>query len=122
MALTVNHPLLREQTLQSHSPSIGASPIASRIRVPFRSRVIKVFAVTGGIITTADATVTVAVNGTTDTTAAFTILVTGAAAGQLFSAEPTSMRVQEDDILSFTPAGASAASIPATFGAVFRAN
>lgn len=121
MALTINHPTLKEQTVHGHSPSIGASPIGAVMRAPFRGKVIKLFAVTGGAITTADATVTASVNGTTNTTGAFTITVTGAAAGQLFSSEPIGMDVQEDDVIRLLPAGASGASIPATFGAVIRA-
>ena len=76
---------------------------------------------TGGTITTADCTVTVAVNGTTIGT--FTITVAGAAAGQLFSGAPSTFAnqaVNEDDVVSFTPSGASGASVPASFFAVVQ--
>lgn len=120
MALTLTHPTLKEQTVSAHSASIGASPVAAQARAPYRGRIVKVFAVTAGAITTADATVTVAVAGTTQASAAFTITVTGAAAGQVFSATGLNIACNEDDAISFTPAGASGATIPATFGAVIQ--
>lgn len=120
MALTVNHPTLKEVSQHGHSASIGASPVAAYVRAPFRGRIVKVFAVTAGTITTADATVTVAVAGTTQASAAFTITVSGAAAGQVFTASGLNIPCQEDDAISFTPAGASGAAVPATFGAVIQ--
>lgn len=122
MALPTPHPTLREVRPHCHSASIGGTPAAAYTSAPFRGRIVKFGGVTGGTITTADATVTVAVNGTTIGT--FTITVSGAAAGQLFSGSPTTnalMAVSEDDVISFTPASASGSSIPGTFFAVIQA-
>lgn len=122
MALPVNHSL-REEQIECHSASIGTTPAAAYVRTPFRGSVLKFGGVTGGTITTANATVTVAVNGTTIGT--FVITVAGAAAGQNFSSAPTTYalsQVNEDDVISFTPAGASsAAAVPGMFYAVVQA-
>jgi hypothetical protein len=120
MPLPNNHPL-DEVRPHCHSASIGTTPAAAYTSAPFRGTILKFGGVTGGVITTANATVTVAVNGTTIGT--FTILVAGAAAGQLFTGSPTTTAlsyVSEDDVISFTPAGASGASIPGTFFAVIQ--
>lgn len=119
MALPTSYPL-NEARLNCHSASIGATPASAYMAAPYRSRIAKFGGVTGGVITTADATVTVKVNGTTIGT--FTITVSGAAAGQVFTGAPTTFvlsQVNEDDVISFTPASASGAAIPGTFFAVF---
>ena len=121
MTLTVNHPTLKEVSVGCHSSSIGASPAAAYCRAPFRGKIVKLIGVTGGTITTADCTVSTAIAGTAITNGNFTITVSGAAAGQVFSSSPSGANlVNEDDIISFTPSGASAASIPATFYAVIQ--
>lgn len=103
------------------SPSIGASPVTVYMRVPFRSRILKFTGILGGTITTADGTITVAVNGVTVGT--FTVTQSGSAAGQLFSGATTTTilsYVNEDDVISFTPSGASGSSIPMYFSAALR--
>jgi hypothetical protein len=121
MALTVNHPTLKEVSVHCHSASIGGTPAAAYARAPFRGKIVKVGGVTGGAITTADCAVAVAINGTAVTGGAFTITLSGAAAGQLFSAVPTAAYlVNEDDVISFTPSGASGSAIPGTFFAVIQ--
>lgn len=118
MALPNNH-RFDERQVNCHSASIGASAAAAYVRAPCRGYVTKVGGVTGGVITTADATVATAINGTAITGGSITITVAGAAAGQHFSATPTAANfVNEDDVVSFTPSGASGASIPGTFYAV----
>jgi hypothetical protein len=120
MALPELHPV-NEVTVQAFSRSIGASPEAAYVRVPFRGRVLKVGCVTQGAITTADAAIATAINGTAISGGAITVTVAGAAAGQLFSALPTAARdVNEDDVISFTPSGASGANIGAQMFAVIR--
>lgn len=121
MALPINH-VLYTQHLTAYSPSAGASPVAAYIRVPFRGAIRKFTGVLGGAITIADGTITVAVNGTTVGT--FTVTQAGSAAGQLFSGAPTTNAlslVNEDDVISLTPSGASGASIPMHFSVAVRA-
>jgi hypothetical protein len=121
MALPNNHPTLRETQVGCHSASIGASPAAAYARAPFRGKIVKLIGVTGGAITTADCAVATAINGTAITGGGFTITVAGAAAGQAFSAIPSGGNfVNEDDVISFTPSGASGATVPATFVAVIQ--
>ncbi len=120
MALPANHPL-REHVVHAFSRSIGASPEAAYIRAPFRGRILKVGCITQGTITTADATIATAINGTAITGGSITVTVSGAAAGQHFSATPTATRdVVEDDVVSFTPSGASGSNIGGQMYAVFE--
>ena len=116
MALTVNHPLLKETRVQTQTTSIGGTPLACYAGIPIRGRISKIQAVDQGAITTADCTMTVAVNGTTNTALAFTIALTGAAAGRVTAATPTSaVYVSEDDYITLTPSGASGSSIGCVF-------
>lgn len=119
MALTVNHPLLKEARVSVATTSIGATPVACYVGIPIRGRISKISAVDQGAITTTDCTVTVALNGVTNTALGFTIPVAGAAAGRNTSATPTSaVYVSEDDVLTFTSSGSAGASI----GSVFTVN
>jgi hypothetical protein len=121
MALPRNVPL-DEHTVYCHSPSVGGSPIAAVTRAPFRGKIVKVGSVLGGAITSADCTVTVAINGTTVTGGTLTIANTSSAVGDLDVAYPTAANnVNEDDVIKFTPASASGSNIPATFFAVIQA-
>lgn len=121
MSLPVNHPL-NEVTVTCHSASVGGTPIAAYCRAPFRGKIVKTFSVLGGTLTTADAAVAVAVNGSAVTNGGLTISYSGSAAGDFDSAVPTAANtVNEDDVISFTPSGASGSNIPAQFGAVIRA-
>jgi hypothetical protein len=105
----------------SYSGSIGASPVATYIRVPFRSQIMLVDAVTHGTITSADCSVAVALNGTAISGGPFTIPVSGAAAGQVASMIPSSpVYANVDDVISFTPSGASGSNIAATFSAAIK--
>ncbi len=121
MPLPNNHPTLKETQVACYSPSIGASPAVAYARAPFRGRIVKFGGVTGGAIATSDCTVTVGINGGSIGT--FTVTAAGAAAGQLFSGAPSSFAAQavnEDDVISFTPSGASGASVPGNFFAVLQ--
>jgi hypothetical protein len=120
MPLPDNHPLSEVQ-VSCHSASIGASAAAAFARAPFRGRIVRLAAVTGGIITSADSVIATAINGTAITGGEITILVSGAAAGQEFSVEPkAAFNVIEGDVGSCTPAGASGSSIPGSFVATIR--
>jgi hypothetical protein len=111
-----------EQRVETFSGSIGASPVAAQARVPWRGQVTKVGCVTAGAITVANASVQVAINGTNLVGAVITVLQSGAAAGQHFSATGSwsGGQVKEDDVITFTPSGASGANIPAHFYACVK--
>src|SRR5262245_49489110 len=49
---------LNTADLTAYTPSCGASPVASYVRVPFRCRLLKIAGILGGAITTADGTIT----------------------------------------------------------------
>lgn len=115
------HHTLNTIELTAYSPSCGASAVAAYLRAPFRSTVKKFTGILGGAIAMADCIVTVAVNGTTIGT--FTVPQSGSAAGQLFAGSPTTLalsQVNEDDVISFTPSGASGAAVPMQFSVTFR--
>jgi hypothetical protein len=106
--------------LTAYTPSCGAAPVPAYIRAPFRSRLLKATGILGGAITTANATITVTVNGTS--VATLTVPQSGSAAGQLFSVTvPSPTYLNEDDVIALTPSGASGASIPMYFSVVVRA-
>jgi len=75
---------LNTADLTAYTPSCGASPVAAYVRAPFRCRLLKVTGILGGVITTADGTVTVTVNAAP--VASFAVAQAGSAAGQFFSA------------------------------------
>jgi hypothetical protein len=66
--------------LSAHSPSIGASPVAAYLRVPFRCSIEKLTAVANGSIITADCSIAVALNGAAISGSPFTLPVAGAGA------------------------------------------
>lgn len=120
MALPSNH-RFRDTTSGANCTSIGGTPVAVYIRVPYRGAITKVGCVAQGAITTADATMAFALNGSANTAGNFTLPVAGAAAGQIATAIPTAqIYVQEDDVVTFTPSGASGTTIPAHFFIVVR--
>lgn len=122
MALPLNRPF-NEVRSEVQSTSIGATPVACYTDAPCRGIITKLSLVAQGVITTADCAIAVAINGTTNTALAFTLPVAGAAAGQIVTAIPTSpVYVSEDDVIRFTPSGASGASIGGKFSVYVRAN
>jgi hypothetical protein len=95
--------------------SVGTTPQAIYIRIPFRCTAVKLTSVLGGVITVANASCAVAVNGGSALWT-HTIVQSGSAAGQLDSSTPSSVQYfNEDDIVSITPSGATGTSIPAFF-------
>ena len=106
--------------LTAYTPSCGTAPVPAYVRAPFRSRLLKATGILGGAITTANATITITVNGTSVGT--FTVTQSGSAAGQLFSLVlPSPTYLNEDDVVALTPSGASGASIPMFFSVAVRA-
>ncbi len=115
MALPTNH-VFSEERVTVQTTSIGGTPVACYVGAPIRGRITKLSLVAQGAITTADCAIAVAINGTTSSACAFTLPVASAAAGQIVSAVPTSpVYVNEDDVIRFTPSGASGASIGGSF-------
>ncbi len=115
MPIQENRPL-SEVYLNCQTTSVGATPVAARAVSPVRGRVIKIYSVLGGAITTADATVTGSIGGTAITGGALTITASGSAAGDVDVAVPTGANfVNEGEEIRLTPAGASGASIPCFF-------
>ena len=111
---------LNTTDLTAYTPSCGTSPVPAFMRAPFRSRLLKATGILGGAITTANATVTITVNGTS--VASFTVAQSGSAAGQLFSVTvPSPTYLNEDDVIALTPSGASGTSIPMHFSITVRA-
>lgn len=131
MALTVNHPTLKEQTVYCHTQSFGTTPIAACTRAPFRGKIVKVghvvdAAFTGTLTTTpsiiaAPADAVAPGSGTAITGGAIVSASTNSAAGTSNSAVPTGANfVNEDDIIIFNCTGATATAGPATFYAVIQ--
>ncbi len=121
MALPVNHPF-NEERVHAYTTSIGGTPVACYTGVPVRGVITKWTLVAQGAITTADAAIAVAINGTTSTPLAGTLPVASAAAGQILTVTPTTaVYVNEDDVIRFTPSGASGASIAGLFTITVRA-
>lgn len=121
MSLPNNHPL-NERTISCFTTSVGGTPIAAHVPAPFRGKLIKVESILGGAITSADATIAVAIGGNAVTGGAITITQSGSAVGDYDSAIPSGANeVNEGDVVSFTPSSASGANIPCHFFATFRA-
>jgi hypothetical protein len=118
MALPELHPV-NEAIIFAHSGQIGAAPAAAYARVPFRGKILKVGVVQSGAVT-GTGTVATAVNG--NAIPGSSLSVTGGAAGTLFTAVPTAANdVNEDDIISFTPSGATGSATGAFFAVIRRA-
>ena len=120
MAVPELHPLT-EAYPTCHTASVAASPIAAHLRAPFRGKILKTWSILGGAITVADAAIATAINGTAITGGDLVIANASSAAGDFDSAVPTGANnVNEDDIISFTPSGATGTAIPCQFGCVIR--
>ena len=118
MALPEPHPLSEVQVM-AFTSSLGATPVATYVRAPFRGKVLKVGVVQSGAVT-GTSTVTTAINGTAITGGA--VAVTAGAAGSHFSATPAALNdVNEDDVISFTPAGATGAATGHCYAVIRRA-
>jgi hypothetical protein len=120
MALPENHPL-SEFPCFCHTASCAATPIAAHVVAPFKGDIVKLWTALGGAITVADCTVTPAINGTAITGGAITIATASSAAGDIDFAVPTALfSVNEGDVITFTPAGATGTNIPLNCCAVIR--
>jgi hypothetical protein len=119
MTLPVNEPN-NEAVVSCKTASVGTSPAAAYAVAPVKGRIVRTFAVLEGTITTAAAAIAVAVNGGANI-GALSVPVGGA--GTAASDAPSAgvaKDVQEGDVISFTPSGATGTGIAATFHAVIR--
>lgn len=122
MALPGVH-TLNTVDLTAYTPSCAASPVAAYFRCNMRGTIKKMTGILGGAITVADATITVTNVTQSTTVGTFALTQSGSAAGLLFSGAPASSavaQVNEDDILAYTPSGATGTNIPAHFSLVIR--
>ena len=121
MALTVNSPLLRQQVVYCHSQSIGATPVAASVTIPFRGTVVEVGCVPSGTVTSTTS-ISYNVNGNLMTGSPMSLVSTGAGIGIAVSAAPSGNNaVNQGDYLVFTPGSGAGAAVPAMFYAVVRA-
>jgi len=115
MALTNNFPLTVVE-VTAYSSSLGGTPIVAYAHAPCRGKILEVGVIQNGAVT-GTSTVTTAINGTAITGGA--VSVTGGSAGSLFTASPTAANlVAEDDVISFTPAGATGTVTGACFARI----
>ena len=121
MALTVNHPLLKEQTFQTYYADVSSAG-SGFVYVPFRGKIVKLGSVLHAAITGADAGVITYINSTAITGGSWEITQVGSAIGDVDSVVPTAAnRVVEGDVIKFTADGDSSTTAPATFFAVIQA-
>src|SRR5262245_5282992 len=119
MPLPTNHPL-REYQVQAYSSSLGSSPLAAFVRVPRKGRIVAVGCAQSGAVT-GTAAVALAINGGAAIPSG-ALSVSGGGAGSGFRADLNSTDaadVNEDDVISFTPSGATGA-VTGAFWAVIR--
>jgi hypothetical protein len=118
MALTELHPV-NELQVMAFTSSLGTTPVATYVRAPFRGKVLKVGVVQNAAVT-GTATVTTAINGAAITAGA--VSVTGGSAGSHFFATPSGANdVNEDDVISFTPTGATGSATGHCYAVIRRA-
>lgn len=131
MALTVNHPTLKEQTVYCHTASYGSTPIAANVPAPFRGKVTKISCVVDssftGTLTVTSSIIAAAADGsapgagTAITGGVITMTSSNSASGSTNTAVPTSLNlVNEGDIINFVPSGATATNGPACFSATIQ--
>lgn len=122
MALPVDRPY-HEMIVPAKTASVGTTPVAAFATIPCKGLLVRTFAVLEGAITTAPAAIAVAINGTTVTGAlSLAVGVAGSSASDTPTATEAARTVNEGDVISFTPSGATGASIPAAFQAVILRN
>jgi hypothetical protein len=106
MPLKTNYPFSVDE-YSSYCSALGATPVAAYVHVGEGGFLVEVGVVQSAAVT-GTSTVTVAAGGVT----VGTLTVTGGAAGSVFTAIPTaSTYVNEDDVVTFTPAGAGAGAV-----------
>ena len=120
MALPINR-RFNEQTVSCKTASVGTSPVAAYCVAPCKGLVVRSFGVLEGTITVAAAAVSVAINGGSNIGAlSIPVGVAGTAAEDTPTASEANRWVNEGDVISFTPSGATGSAIPANFHVVIR--
>lgn len=120
MALPPIH-RINQHVTTCKTASVGTTPVAAYCVAPFKGYVVRTYGVLEGTITTAPAAIAVAINGGANIGAlSIAVGVAGTAAEDTPSASEVNRWVNQGDVISFTPSGATGASIPATFHAVIR--
>lgn len=118
MALTVNHPLLKQVRVTAYMADVSTAGSAFAIS-PIRGKVIEVGSVIYNAITTADSAASTKIAGTAITGGTWTIAFSGSAAGNVNSAVPTAANTcNEGDNIEFITDGASSTTCPAEFYAI----
>lgn len=80
-----------------------------RVVSPVNGKIVKIWSVINGVLTTGDATLTAKIGATAITTGVLTITQSGSAAGDVDSAVPTALNtVAEGDVVSVTVGGTNA--------------
>jgi hypothetical protein len=114
---------LKDYSIFTQTSQIGASPVAAYVAVPKAGRFVGVKATQSAAIT-GTCSVAVAVNGGT-AISDLALTITGGGAGTEFSANEkplsTNAYVNEDDVISFTPSGATG-SASGYFQAIIKSN
>jgi hypothetical protein len=121
MALPNVRPV-NEWTVTAKTASVGTTPAAAWCVAPVKGKIVRTYAVLEGTIT-GTAAIAVAINGGPDIGSGALSIAAGAAgtgASDAPANSANSAAVNEGDFISFTPAGATGANIPATFHAVIR--
>jgi hypothetical protein len=120
MALTLNHPTLKEQSVFCHTASSATTPIVAAGRLPFRGKVVRCTFMVAAAFTT-DMSVAVAINGTAITGSPMTVTASGSGAGTMGSFVPTGANTfVEDDYITFTPSGSTGTAVPGTAEAIVQ--
>jgi len=112
----------QEEPLCESTTSIATTPVAASAIVPRAGIIERVMAAAGGT-TTGTIAVAVAINGGSDITGGnLTIPAgTGARAASIYELGVIDgVAVNEGDLITFTPAGGTGASIPGAFAAIVR--
>jgi len=110
-----------ESIVTCKTASVGTTPVAAYCVAPCKGYVVRTYGVLEGTITTAPAAISVSVRGGSNIGAlSIAVGAAGTAASDIPSASATARWVDEGDVISFTPSGATGANIPATFSAVIN--
>ncbi len=121
MALTVNHPLLKQVRVYAYMADVSTASSAFA-PAPIRGKVVEVGSVLYSAITVANSAMSTKINGTAITGGTWTVTQSGSAAGDVDSAIPTGAnKVNEGDHIEFVTDGGSTTTAPMMCYAVIEA-